>query len=71
MEKKVFYALACVLCLTGCSSQSAIEEVILPEVKQSPIQFSVQMEKETLSFPVTRSMPENTIGEPSAFSKAT
>lgn len=65
MRKKVLYALACVLYLTGCSSNPSIEEVTDPSKDVIPIQFSIQMEKEVLPFPVTRSMPDNTIPEPS------
>lgn len=69
MRKKVFYALACVLYLTGCSNNPSLEEVINPQTEIYPIQFSVQMEKEIISFPTTRSMPDCTIPEP-AVSKA-
>ncbi len=63
MKEKVFYALACVLYLTGCDSPS-LEKVINPETEIFPVQFSIQMEKEIMSFPVTRSMPDNTPPEP-------
>lgn len=63
MRKKVFFALAFVLSLTGCNS-SSLEEVI-PQTEFFPVQFSIQMEKEIMSFPTTRSMPDNVIPEPS------
>lgn len=66
MKKKVLYALTCALTLTGCIGESFHENGSTPVEKQSPIQFCVQMEKETLSFPMTKSMPENTIGEPTS-----
>lgn len=65
MKREVLYALACVLYLTGCSNNPSLEEVVNPEKEVYPVQFSIQMEKEVLSFPVTRSMPDNTIPEPS------
>ena len=67
MKKKALYALTCALILTSCNDFS-IENNENPVEKQSPIQFFVQMEKETLSFPTTKSMPENTIGEPTSVS---
>lgn len=62
MRKKVFFALACVLYLTDCDSSSP--EEVIPQTKFFPVQFSIQMEKEILSFPTTRSMPDNVIPEP-------
>lgn len=64
MRKKVFFALACVFGLTGCQS-SSIEEVIPQQTKMVPLQFSLQMKKEIIPFSQTKSMPENTIPEPS------
>ena len=61
MRKKVFFALGCVLYLTGCDSSSL--EKVIPQTKFFPIQFSIQMEKEIVSFP-TRSIPNNVIPEP-------
>ena len=63
MRKKVFFALGCVLYLTGCDSSSL--EKVIPQTKFFPIQFSIQMEKEIVSFP-TRSIPNNVIPEPTA-----
>ena len=60
MRKKVFFALGCVLYLTGCDSSSL--EKVIPQTKFFPIQFSIQMEKEIVSFP-TRSIPNNVIPE--------
>lgn len=65
MKREVLYALACVLYLTGCSNNPSLEEVVNPEKEIYPVQFSIQMEKEVVSFPATRSMPDNTIPEPS------
>ena len=62
MRTKEYLALACMLYLTGCET-SSLEEVT-PGTKLFPVQFNVQMEKEITSFPSTRSMPENTIPEP-------
>lgn len=62
MKKKALYALACVLYLTGCSTPEADE---IPEVQNLyPVQFCMQLEKETLFFPAVRSMPDNPIPEP-------
>lgn len=47
MRKKVFFALGCVLYLTGCDSSSL--EKVIPQTKFFPIQFSIQMEKEIVS----------------------
>lgn len=66
MRKKVFFALGCVLYLTGCDS-SSLENY--PANKSFfPIQFSIQMEKEIVSFP-TRSIPNNVIPEPTVSRK--
>lgn len=65
MKKKMLYALACVLYLTGCSSNPSIEEVTDSQKEMIPIEFSMQLEKEVLPFPITRSIPESTIPEPS------
>lgn len=62
MKKKAFYALACVLYLTGCSTPEADEKEVAQ--KRYPIQFSIQLQKEVISFPPTRSMPPNPIQEP-------
>lgn len=69
MRKNVFYILAYVFCLAGCNDAPSFEEEV-PQTKVSPIMFNIQMEKEVISFPSTKSMPENTIPEPSAPSKA-
>lgn len=65
MKKKAFCVLICALSLISCND-SIIENVENPVKKQFPIQFSVQMEQETISFPSTKSMPENTIEEPTS-----
>ena len=69
MRKNVFYMLAYALCLAGCNDAPSFEEEV-PQTKVSPIMFNIQMEKEVISFPSTKSMPENTIPEPFAPSKA-
>lgn len=48
MRKKVFFALGCVLYLTGCDSSSL--EKVIPQTKFFP-SISAQMEKEIVSFP--------------------
>lgn len=62
MKKKDLYALACIICLTGCSSPASDEIEIVQNL--FPVQFSVQLQKEVLPFSPTRSMPPNTIPEP-------
>lgn len=65
MMKKVFYLFLCgVFSLAGCDSDFSHEEMNV-QTTLFPIQFTVQMEKEMLPFPSTRSMPDNTLPEPS------
>ena len=70
MRKNVFYILAYVFCLAGCNDAPSFEEEGVPQIKVSQIMFNIQMEKEVISFPQTKSMPDNTIPEPFAPSKA-
>lgn len=65
MRKKTYFVLGCMLYLTGCSNNPLLEEIINPQTEFFPVQFSIQMEKEIMSFPSTRSMPDNAIPEPS------
>lgn len=69
MKKKVFHAFLFALCLTSCDKTSSLEEVVI-QTEMYPVQFGLQMEKEVLSFPQTKSIPEYTVAEPSAPSKA-
>lgn len=62
MKKKDLYALACIFCLAGCSDPASDELEIVQNLY--PVQFSVQLQKEILPFPPTRSMPPNTVTEP-------
>lgn len=62
MKKKDLYALACIFCLAGCSDPASDEIEIVQNLY--PVQFSVQLQKEILPFPPTRSMPPNTVTEP-------
>ena len=55
MRKKVFFALGCVLYLTGCDSSSL--EKVIPQTKFFPIQFSIQMEKERATPNCTKYVP--------------
>ena len=55
MRKKVFFALGCVLYLTGCDSSSL--EKVIPQTKFFPIQFSIQMEKEIVTPNCTKYVP--------------
>lgn len=66
MGKNLFYILAYALCLAGCNDAPSFEEEAAPRTNVSQIMFNIQMEKEVISFPSTRSMPENTIPEPSS-----
>ena len=65
MRKKAYFVLGCMLYLTGCSNNPSLEEIINPQTEFFPVQFSIQMEKEIMSFPSIRSMPDNAIPEPS------
>lgn len=58
------FASVCILSLSGCSSQPSIDGIDTPDEEFFPVQFSVQMEKEIISFPTTRSIPDNSIPEP-------
>ena len=62
MKKKDLYALACIFWFAGCSSPASVEIEIVQNL--FPVQFSVQLQKEILPFPLTRSMPPNTVPEP-------
>lgn len=65
MKKNAVFALAGVLlCLAGCSRNSSTEEPEFPADKSYPLQFCLQMKKEVLSFPSTKSIPDNPIPEP-------
>lgn len=62
MKMKDLYTFACILCLIGCSKPSAHE---IEHAKNFyPVQFSVQLEREELPFSSTRSIPDNTVPEP-------
>mgnify|MGYP001267374685 CR=1 FL=1 len=61
MRKNVFYILAYAFCLAGCNDAPSFEEEGVPQIKVSQIMFNIQMEKEVISFPQTKSMPDNTI----------
>lgn len=60
MKKKDLYALACVLCFAECSSPASDDIEIVKNL--FPVQFNLQLQKETLPF--TRSIPSNTVPEP-------
>lgn len=63
MKKKELCAVACLIGFAGCSSPASDEIEIVKNY--FPVQFSVQLQKEILPFsPATRSMPPNTIPEP-------
>lgn len=64
MEIREFCALACALCFTACSNPSRDEVEIVNNLY--PLQFSLELKKEIIPFPSTRSMPENDISEPTS-----
>ena len=64
MRKNVYLALAYVLYLTGCDSPSF--EGTITQTEFFPVQFNIQLEQEIMSFPTTRSMPDNPVPPPSA-----
>ena len=67
MRKKLFFMLTCIPFLTSCDSSSP--EEVIPQTTLYPVQFSIQMEKEVITFPTTRSAPNSPVSEP-ATSKA-
>lgn len=69
MKKKELCAVACLFSLVGCSSPASDEIEIVKDY--FPVQFSVQLQKEIHPFPVTRSMPTNTVAEPAVTDKNT
>lgn len=62
MKKKELCAVACLFWLAGCSDPASDEFEIVKNL--FPVQFSVQLQKEVLPFSSTRSMPPNTVPEP-------
>lgn len=62
MKKKELCAVACLFWLAGCSDPASDEIEIVKNL--FPVQFSVQLQKEVLPFSSTRSMPPNTVPEP-------
>lgn len=66
LNKFTVSILACTLVAGGCNSHPFIEEPPLSGKEFYPVQFCIQMEKEIVSFPATRSIPDNPIAEPEA-----
>lgn len=64
MKKKELVAIACLLCFCCCNGTE--KEVPNPDLQEelSPIQFTIDLQKEVLPFPVTKSIPELNIPEP-------
>lgn len=64
MKKKELGAIACLLCFCCCGGTE--KEIVVPDPQASliPLQFTVDLTKEVLPFPSTRSIPETTIPEP-------
>ena len=62
MKKKELCAVACLFWLAGCNDPASDEVEIVKNL--FPVQFSVQLQKEVLPFPSTRSMPSNAFPEP-------
>ena len=62
MKKKELCAVACLFWLAGCNDPASDEVEIVKNL--FPVQFSVQLQKEVLPFPSTRSMPPNAFPEP-------
>ena len=58
MKKKELVAIACLLCFCCCNGTE--KEVPNPDLQEelSPIQFTIDLQKEVLPFPVTKSIPE-------------
>ncbi|WP_455634579.1 FimB/Mfa2 family fimbrial subunit [Parabacteroides sp.] len=66
MKKRELGAIACLLCFCCCSGTE--KEITIPDQpeKLSPIQFTIELQKEVVSFPGTKSIPELNIPEPVA-----
>ena len=64
MKKKEIAAIACLLCFCCCNRTE--KEMPSPDLQEklSPIQFTIDLQKEVLPFPVTKSIPELNIPEP-------
>ena len=64
MKKNELVAIACLLCFCCCNETE--KEVPNPDLQEelSPIQFTIDLQKEVLPFPVTKSIPELNIPEP-------
>lgn len=64
MKKNELVAIACLLCFCCCNGTE--KEVPNPDLQEelSPIQFTIDLQKEVLPFPVTKSIPELNIPEP-------
>ncbi len=64
MKKKELVAIACLLCFCSCNRTE--KEIPSPDLQEelSPIQFTIDLQKEILPFPVTKSIPELDIPEP-------
>lgn len=64
MKKKELVAIACLLCFCGCNGTEKEVPSPDPQEELSPIQFTIDLQKEVLPFPETRSIPELDIPEP-------
>lgn len=64
MKKNELVAIACLLCFCCCNGTE--KEVPNSDLQEelSPIQFTIDLQKEVLPFPVTKSIPELNIPEP-------
>ena len=58
MKKNELVAIACLLCFCCCNGTE--KEVPNPDLQEelSPIQFTIDLQKEVLPFPVTKSIPK-------------
>lgn len=64
MKKKELVAIASLLCFCCCGgTEKEVPSPDLPE-KLSPIQFTIDLQKEVVPFPVTKSIPKLDIPEP-------
>lgn len=64
MKKKELGAIACSLCFCCCGGTDKELPVPNPQERLSPIQFTIDLQKEVLPFPVTKSIPDLNIPEP-------
>ncbi|WP_297907532.1 FimB/Mfa2 family fimbrial subunit [uncultured Parabacteroides sp.] len=64
MEKKDLWAIACLFCFCCCGGTEKEILIPIPQEKLLPVQFTIDLQKEVLPFPETKSIPKLDIPEP-------